>query len=746
MSVVSTATLLLNGITIALSLGFLLIILWQDARKELNQFFAVFLFLVTLWNMGSLITLGMALIDPQSPFILFTISIMELGFTGSSIAVYALTAVLVGVHTRQFRLLAFLSLTVVLGYQIFLLLNNTPLPFEALGDGFYKYRFQPLAAAFYLMFGGTALYLIGLYRKKIKSKSLMIGLVIFITGQSLGFLNPELGIVSIATGLSSIAALIMSFALLRQEVIMPLSHRITQVEAVHKVSLAITSQLSITTVLDQIATQAANWINADGSGIFLTRDNELELVTVHNLPASYLHAKVKFGDGVAGTVADTHQTIHLENYGRDWKGMVDLPLARETFGSVISVPLIYGGESIGVLMVIAGKQGRLFQKGDVELLELLGAQAAVAIAHSHLFAEQQELTRQVEIAKSQLETVLTSTENPVVAVDRNLHLIFANPAARNLFPHHDLLIDTRPITTWLSPDLLPPNYIDAVRSLRRKRTYVYEITIEAKTYLCHLAQLGHSQTAGWVAVLNDITQLKELDRLKSEMVRMTSHDLKNPLQAAMANVELLNEDLINHPDSEIHQSLDNIQKQLLRMNRIIGGILDLERVKTGTLAMSLCSAKEILIPILDDLRHLADDQQIDLELSLNDDDVRFWADAEQVERAVVNLVENAIKFTHPGGRVIIQTTVEQSNIIFKVEDTGIGIPENLHSKIFDRFLRGGQRGQQGAEHVSGSGLGLSLVKAIAENHHGKIWLESQVGVGSTFYLSIPTTTATVVGK
>jgi two-component system, OmpR family, phosphate regulon sensor histidine kinase PhoR len=734
MSFANTITLLFNGVTIALALGFLLIVLWQDARKETNQLFAALLFLVTLWNIGSLITLALSLVDAQSSFLSVALSVMELGFTGSSIAIYALTAVLVGVHTKRFRGLAFLSLVLVLGYQIFLIVTGTTLPFESLGDGFYKYRFQPLSAIFYLTFDSTAFYLTWRYRRKIKSLSLITGINLFVLGQSLGFLNPELGIVSLSINLSSFATLVISFALLRQEIIIPLAERITQVEAVHKVTLAITSQLAIDTVLNQIAIQAVDWLNADGAGIFLNRGDYLDLATVHNLPKSYLHQQVLLGEGVAGTVAKTRQSIHLENYGRDWKQKIDLPLADETFGSVISIPLLYGSNAIGVLMVIAGRQGRLFRREDVGLLELLGSQAAVAIAHSQLFADQQKLTKQVEAARSQLETVLISTENPVIAIDRKFQLIFANPAFNTLIP-----IEKDQEKFKLPARILPTNFREALRELHQKRTFTYEISEDKKFYLCHVAQLGKTKTQGWVAILNDITQLKELDRLKSEMIRMTSHDLKNPLQAAMANLELLTDDLKTNTDKEINKSLDIINKQLLRMNRIISGILDLERAKIGISNTDLYQPELLSNRVIDDLEPLAKDQGITLETKIAENLPEFWGDGEQIERALSNLIENAIKFTPSGGKVSVEIQQKKDNILFEIRDTGIGIPEHLQSQIFERFLRGSQHGQKGAEHISGSGLGLSLVKTIIENHQGEIWLKSKINEGTTFYISIPIT-------
>lgn len=738
MSVVSTITLLSNGLTLALALGFLLIVLWQNIYKELNQFFAVFLLLVIFWNIGSLLALGFSLVDPRSTFIPLAVSVMELGFTGSSIAVYTLAAILVGVHTKRFRVLAFSGLLLILAYQVFLIIANAPINYVALGDGFFRYRFQLISTIFYLTFDGAALYLIWRYRRKIRSYGLLFGLNLFIVGQTFGFLNPELQIVSLSINLCSIAALIISFSILRQEIITPLAERVKQVEAVHKVSLAITSHIAIDTVLNQIATQATGWLNADAAGIFLNTNNELELVTVHNLPSTYLHAHVAVGEGVVGTVAKTQQSVYLENYDRDWRGRADLPLAKEVFGSVISVPLMYRMETIGVLLVIAGRQGELFKREDVQLLELLAAQAAVAIAHSHSFEEQRELTSQVEAARSQLETVLISTENPVVAVDRQLRLIFVNPAARSLFSE-DNELNGRVITEVAPRSILPPSYYAALRDLKHNRAHIYEISIQNRVYMCHLAQLGRPKTDGWVAILNDVTQLKELDRLKSEMVRMTSHDLKNPLQAAIANLDLLTEDLSNNDTPEVQLSLSAIGKQLTRMNRIIGGILDLERIKTGTLSMVACVPAELVNNVVDEIKHLVDDQQVTLTVAVDEQLPAVWADPEQFERALINLVENGIKFTPSGGKVTITAVRDAKNngVVFEVEDTGIGIPNELQPHVFDRFWRGAGKGQFGAEHVSGTGLGLSLVKTIVENHRGEIWMTSQVNEGTHFFIRLP---------
>ena len=732
MSFVNSITLLINGLTIALSLSFLVITLWQDTRKELNQFFAVFLTLVTLWNTGAFLLQATALVNASPSVIRLAISLIELGFTGSGIAIYSLTAVLVGVQTRRFRWLAFSGLVLVLGYQFILVSTNTPV-YQQFDVGTFTYRPQPLSTIFYLVFDTATFYLAWSYRRKIRSTGLVLGIMGFVTGQAIGLLNPELRALSVAINISSLAALLISFAILRREIITPLAERIVQIEAMHKVSLAVTSQISLDTVLDQIAIQAVGWLDADASGIFLKVQDELHLATVYNLPRQYIHLKVPMGQGIAGKVVAEHRSIHVENYSRDWKGLDDLPLAQETFGSVICTPLVYGGDAIGALMVIAGQQGRLFNRDDVHLLELLGGQAAVAIAHSQLFADQQALTQEVEAAHSQLETVLSSTENPVIAVDRQFKIIFANPAAESLLPAG--WDKDQPIHAMLPAGILPGNYREVLADLKRNRTYIYEISLNSKTYLCHIATLERPQITGWVAILNDVTQLKELDRIKSEMVRMTSHDLKNPIQAAMANLELLRDDLVDINNPEVTQSIDVIEKQLERMHRIISGILDLEGIRLGARFVDVCQPTQMVENMLSELSHLAQDKGIHLTAEVDRDVTHFQGDSEQFERALINLVENAIKFTPYGGTVAIKVSQLNGAITFEVADSGIGIPAELHEQVFERFFRGRQKG---VEHVSGSGLGLSLVKTIVENHRGTIRLESQVGEGTVFLMTVPT--------
>ncbi len=727
-----TFSILINGITLALAFGLLLIVLWHDFHQEFHQYFALFLILVMLWNVGALLTQTAMLLSAEDVVLRAAVIAMELGFTGSSVAIFALTSSLVRVQTRSFRALAFTSLVVVLVYRLVVSLGETIVRDSETGLTTFNLQAQPLLLVFYLVFDGATLYLAWRYRRKIRSPEIVTGISLFVIGQSVSFFNPELRAFALSTIVSSLAALLMSFALLKQDIIDPLAERMSQVEAIHRVSLAITSQTSLNTVLEQIATQAARWLNAEAVGIWLYREGELVLSTVHNLPEAFLQHHLALGQGVIGTVAQARQAMHLEDYRRDWRGAPDLPVARETFGSVIAAPLTYGQEVIGALMVIAARDGRLFDKDDVHLLELLGAQAAVAISNSHLFEEQNALAAQVEASRSQLETVLTSTLNPVIAVSRTLSIVFANRAARDLLGSQPT--DLRSVLWNQTNSLLTESPLIILRKLRRQQAYTCEIALGQTVYLCYITALRYGNIDGWVAILNDITQLKELDRLKNEMIRMTSHDLKNPLQAAMVNLDLLRDDLIDQADPDVMRTLDVVERQLQRMNRIIRGILDLERARTGALKLEPCEASRLVDETVDELRHVVEEQKLTFEVEIESGLPPILCDIDQFKRALVNLVENAFKFTPTGGRVSLSVRAEPECVIFIIADNGVGIPEEAQARVFDRFFR---VNQAGTEHVSGSGLGLSLVKTVIDNHKGKIWLTSRVGQGTTFYIQIP---------
>ena len=729
----NTIALLFNGLTLALALGLIILVLWHDPNSVANRFFVLFLMMVVLWAGGSLLGRAAAFVNAGDGAIQTGLRLLDIGFSGASVTIYLYSAVLTGEWGRLFRLSALGALAVIFGYHLLLIVIDTPRTFEVDVNGVLIYEFGAASVVLYLGFQLATVGLVWRNRQRIRARVLTAGIIMFCVGQMLGLVSPRFRTLGVSEDVSAFAALMMSYALVRQQIMDPLLGRARQLEVVRDVGLAITSRLHLQETLSAVAAQAAGLLDADGAAIFLKRDRLLKLAAVYNLPEQYVGDELAMGVGLVGTVAVERRGRQVDNYQQDWHSVEDLPLAHATFGAMICVPLLFADEVVGVLAVIEGLRGRLFDREDMRLLELLGPQAAVAITNSRLFEAERALSNEVIVAKDQLETVLTSTENPVVALNRQFRIIFANPAASKV-----LGTNTDPVG-WLITDFvprgfLPPDPRRALRDLRKSHAHIYEVMIRQRTYLCHVAELGRPRFEGWVVVLNDVSQLKELDRLKSQMVQMTSHDLKNPLQAAMSYLELLVEDGEDLFDSEMHEYADHIWTHLARMHRIISGILDLERVQSGTPAFELCALDEVVTRVVGEYADQARSKGLQLDVEGVAAPPPVLGDVNQITQALSNLVDNAVKFTRQGGSVTVGLTAEAERVLVSVRDTGIGIPHEELARIFDRFYRV-QHHNLG--HVTGSGLGLSLVKAIVDRHQGEIRIESEPGEGTTFWVAFP---------
>lgn len=712
-------TIVLDGVVLALTFSFVLLLIWHNLSKRHIALLVTLLALVVAWNLGSIITKLADQFALGSTIVSAAAVVHDAGFAASSVAFYAFASSLTGTRAAPLLRAAWLGI----GAVVIARLMFSPLVLVESGQTTAQLSPLPMLLFFaYSMFG---VYQLFANRRKLTSPTILSGAALFVVGQGLTFANPALGIVTISTNLCSGGLLLMTIGVIRREIIRPLAEREQQIAALHSLSKEIAGQPQLDEVLGQIALQATNWIGGDAAGVFLRDDDQLYLAATYNLPSSYRGLKMSIDNGVCGQTVRSEKAQLVENYRRDWRFEPDLPLADHAFGSFTAVPLTYQGSVAGVLFVVSGHQGRMFRSDDVFRLELLAPQAAVAIAYSALLDQQQRLLRQIEANSAQLESLLLSTENPVIAVDRRLNVLFANPAALNLL---DVEQDTDVSRIRIPAQYFPPSLKALARDLQLFKVHEYEIGLDSVTYQCHVARLGKIRHEGWVAVMHDVSRLKELDRMKGEMIRMVSHDLKNPLMGAMLNVDLLR----TREDAALNDSLDALDRQLDRMDRIIRGVLDLERIRTGRLQRLPHEVYPIVTKVIQDLDRTRLDKGVSITNAV-DPALILEVDGDQFERALSNLVENAIKFSEQGSRVTVESEVRESDrqIAIHVKDTGIGIPAEIQSQVFDRFFRGRQRG---FEHVSGSGLGLALVKAIMELHSGAVSLKSVEGQGSCFTL------------
>lgn len=234
----------------------------------------------------------------------------------------------------------------------------------------------------------------------------------------------------------------------------------------------------------------------------------------------------------------------------------------------------------------------------------------------------------------------------------------------------------------------------------------------------------------------DRQHFESLNRMQNEFLRMATHDLRNPLNVILGYLRVLDRVEVSESAKPLlDEARQNIQLSVEKMRTLVTDILDLAQIETGQgLHLSLTSINAILEKSLQGLRLVAQEKDITLQYDPPGEDLALMVDENRMSRVIDNLVSNAIKYTPKGGKVTISAQKQNGTVQINVSDTGLGIPESDLAHVFEAFYRIEHGAYQREE---GSGLGLSIVKSIVEQHDGTIDVTSEVGEGSTFRVRLP---------
>ncbi len=240
---------------------------------------------------------------------------------------------------------------------------------------------------------------------------------------------------------------------------------------------------------------------------------------------------------------------------------------------------------------------------------------------------------------------------------------------------------------------------------------------------------------GLMCFFRDVTEEKKVEKIKRDFVSNVSHELRTPLANIKGYTETLLDGAIE--DRETARSfLRIIEKHTARMTRLIDDLLILSSLETQEMPISPSSIDmaDVVSSVIQGLKKQAEDKGIELSLKLSSPSLPVRADKERMEQVLINLIDNAIKYTPEGGKVKVSACQEDSKIRVDVEDTGIGIPAKDIPRIFERFYR---VDKARSRELGGTGLGLAIVKHIILSHRGKVWVTSEVGKGSRFSFTLP---------
>ncbi|MGI9111212.1 MAG: ATP-binding protein [Gaiellaceae bacterium] len=395
--------------------------------------------------------------------------------------------------------------------------------------------------------------------------------------------------------------------------------------------------------------------------------------------------------------------------------------------SYMAVPLVARGEVFGAITLVASADsGRSYTENDLALAEELARHAASAIDNARLYEEAERRGRAAR--------VLEAVGDGVVLVDRAGVIQLWNTAATAITGLAARAVVGRPIMEviprWLELEPRIP-IAEAPGDLVRAET----IPIELGGRELWISGSGVGFDEGVVYAFRDLTEERALEELKAEFVATVSHELRTPLAAIYGSAQTIRRTDIELDEGIRDELLGVIATESDRLAAIVNDLLLASHLDSGRLPVSIerCDALELAAAVVDTARVHAP-ESIELALRAPKRLAPVAADRGQLQQVLVNLVDNAIKYSPDGGTIAVRVGRADSQIRFAVADRGLGIPASEHRRIFEKFYRLDPDMTRG---IGGTGLGLYICRELVRRMDGSIWVESQPGQGSTFVVELP---------
>lgn len=499
--------------------------------------------------------------------------------------------------------------------------------------------------------------------------------------------------------------------------------RASQLTVLSKIGRDMTSILDLEEALQNTMHHAQGMLGAEACVLFLLDEEGKKLV----LKASggrhvrMRDVAIRLEEGIAGWVARNKQPLIVNDVRTNplYHSAIDAQTGMLT-ASVLSVPLETRGELLGVIEAINHPRGA-FNKTDQQMLSSVAAWAAIALDNAKLF-------QRVAEERSRLKTTLEDTADAVVLTTTSGHILLINKAAAQAFRINAEMAVERPADDIFFNHPLG----DALMSQSIELPATLEITTPTERTL--YATISEVTDVGRVAVMQDVTALKQIDNMRAQLLGTAAHDLKNPLNAIRLGADLL----ADAPFSEQQRkALNMMHRATESMTNLITGLLETIRVEsTANLVLEPTNINDLIRRAIEDLRPLAEAKKHQIAYQPPEESLLIMGDPNRLNSVMTNLLSNAIKFTSDGGKIAVEAEWNDDEILIKVTDNGPGISEDELPKVFDHLFRG-KAAFQDNNPIEGTGLGLALAKTVIEQHGGRLWVESVEGDGSTFSFALP---------
>jgi two-component system phosphate regulon sensor histidine kinase PhoR len=338
--------------------------------------------------------------------------------------------------------------------------------------------------------------------------------------------------------------------------------------------------------------------------------------------------------------------------------------------------------------------------------------------------------------RNQSAAILRSMAEGVAVIGSNQRLIFCNEAFSKALAIGGSDLEGRPIAEVIRQSDLLESIREALAGSERVRTELAIGALRTRSFSVTAAPVrSGSAIRGAVMVLYDISELRRLERARRDFVANISHEFKTPLTAIQGFAETLLAGAIDDAQNRM-RFLEIIRNNSVRLGRLTDDLLKLSQIEAGKLQVDFrpVEVAAVIESCVDMARLHAQSEQLTIETDYGHDLPKIKGDIGSLEEVLQNLLDNALRYTLPGGRITVRASEQEGMVVISVVDTGIGIPKAEQERIFERFYR---VDSARSRELGGTGLGLSIAKHLVEAHGGRIEVQSEVGKGSTFFVILP---------
>jgi two-component system phosphate regulon sensor histidine kinase PhoR len=374
--------------------------------------------------------------------------------------------------------------------------------------------------------------------------------------------------------------------------------------------------------------------------------------------------------------------------------------------------------------------GQLGQKIIIATKDEIGQ---LAQAFNEMSTHLKTTVETMTIEKNKLDNILNNMADGVIMTDVKGDIILANRAAEIFFGFEEKNAIDKPVI-----EVVHDHEVDEVLKLclktEKEQTAQYESSIAGRFLRVIVVPLhNQGRLSGALILLQDLTEVRNLQTMRRELIGNISHELRTPIAGIKAMIETLQDGAINNKKAAA-DFLARVESEVDRLSQIVAELTQLSRIETGQaeLKKESVNLNNLINEVLTEMSPLAERQQTTLLKELNPKLPSVPADKDRIHQMMVNLVHNAIKFNKPDGKVTVSTSFNDKFVTVSVTDTGIGISKDDLPHVFERFYKADK-----ARADSGSGLGLAIAKHTIQAHGGEIHAQSEEGKGSTFTFSLP---------